>query len=103
MVQEIFAGLPGSFQPGNVEKSVSYYFTLGETKKTVQINPTECRVEDGKTIENADCVCKTSEEFFVKIWEEGYRPGLKDFMSGTIKSNAPDELKTFLKAFGKEA
>jgi len=54
-------------------------------------------------VESAQCVCKTSPEFFLKIWDEGYRPGLKDFLSGTIKSNNPNELKTFLAAFGKES
>jgi putative sterol carrier protein len=103
MIEPIFAQLPKLFQKGKVEKPITYYFSLDEDKKTVKISPSECSVEDGKTVDNADCICKTSAEFFLKIWEEGYRPGLKDFMSGTIKSNAPDELKTFLKAFGKEA
>lgn len=103
MIEKVFAQLPELFQQDKVDKSVSYYFSLDKVKKTVQISPAGCSVEDGKTVDNADCVCKTSAEFFLKIWEEGYRPGLKDFMSGTIKSNAPDELKTFLKAFGKEA
>jgi hypothetical protein len=101
MIEKIFADLPGLFQAENVSGPVSYYFSLGDVKKTVQISPSGCTVEDGNTVENADCVCKTSADFFVRIWQDGYRPGLKDFMSGTIKSNKPDELKTFLKAFGK--
>tara|TARA_Y100000589_G_scaffold313972_1_gene335941 strand:+ start:182 stop:493 length:312 start_codon:yes stop_codon:yes gene_type:complete len=103
MLEKIFAELPGLFQAESVNGPVSYYFSLGDVKKTVQISPSGCTVEDGKTIENADCVCKTSADFFIRIWQDGYRPGLKDFMSGTIKSNKPDELKTFLKAFGKDA
>jgi putative sterol carrier protein len=103
MLEKIFNELPGLFQQEKVSASVSYYFSLGDVKKTVQISPTGCIVEDGKTVDNADCVCKTSAEFFTKIWDDGYRPGLKDFMSGTIKSNKPDELKTFLKAFGKDS
>jgi hypothetical protein len=102
MLEKIFAELPGLFQAENVSGPVSYYFSLGNVKKTVQISPSGCIVEDGKMVENADCVCKTSAEFFIRIWNEGYRPGLKDFLSGIIKSNKPDELKTFLKAFGKD-
>ncbi len=71
-------------------------------KKTVVLTPEACRVEDGKTIEEVDCVCKTSSDFFLKIWNEGYRPGMGDFMSGKIKSNNPLTLKDFLAAFGKE-
>lgn len=103
MVEKIFAGLSQLFKPESVTAAVSFYFSLGEIKKTVQISPEKCIVEDGKTVESADCVCKTSPEFFLKIWDDGYRPGLKDFMSGTIKSNNPNELKTFLAAFGKES
>ena len=103
MLEKIFTELPQSFNPKTTTTTRSYYFTLGDTKKTVQLSPDGCTVEDGKTVDNADCVCKTSPEFFIKIWDEGYRPGLKDFMSGTIKSNNPNELKTFLAAFGKES
>ncbi len=103
MVEKVFSELPELFRPESVKAAVSYYFSLGEIKKTVQLSPEKCVVEDGKTVESADCVCKTSTEFFLKIWDDGHRPGLKDFMSGTIKSNNPNELKTFLAAFGKES
>lgn len=102
MVDKIFAELSALYQADRAEVPFSYYFSLGEIKKTVRFSADGCSVEDGKTIDNADCVCKTSPEFFLKIWEEGYRPGLKDFMSGTIKSNSPNDLKKFLAAFGKE-
>ena len=101
MLAEIFAGLPGTYVPGVVTDPLSIYFTLGETKKTVQLLPDNCLVEDGKTIENADCVCKTSPEFFLRIWQDGYRPGMKDFLTGTIKSNNPGALQIFLRCFGK--
>lgn len=102
MIEKIFNDLPTLFQQSTVKSSVSYYFSLDDTKKTVKISPEGCTVENGKTIETADCVCKTSADFFLKIWNDGYRPGLKDFMSGTIKSNNPNELKKFLAAFGRE-
>lgn len=101
MVEDIFAGLGDTFVQGAVEKPISFYFSLGDIKKTVQLGPDSCEVSDGKVLENADCVCKTSPEFFLKIWQEDYRPGMKDFLSGTIKSNNPNELKDFLRGFGK--
>lgn len=103
MLAEIFTNLPESFVPGTVTGPVSYYFTLGELKKTVRVTSDACTVEDGRTLENADCVCKTSPEFFLRIWQEGYRPGMKDFLSGTIKSNNPGALQGFLRCFGKDA
>ena len=62
---------------------------------------TAASVHDGKLTEDADCICKTSGEIFNKIWNEGFRPGIMDFMSGKIKSNAPQLLQQFLEAFGK--
>ncbi len=103
MIDAIFAELPAAFVPGTVTKPTSFYFSLGDHKKSVRITPTECVVSDGKTVDNADCVCKTSPEFFLKIWQEGYRPGMKDFLSGTIKSNNPTALQDFLRSFGREA
>lgn len=101
MIDTIFAEMEAAFRADQVKTAVSYYFSLGDSKKTVQLSPENCTVTDGKTVDQADCVCKTSPDFFIKIWNEGYRPGLKDFLSGTIKSNNPDKLKDFLAAFGK--
>lgn len=103
MIDEIFASLPQSFVTGSLGEQMSFYFSLGESKKTVVLDKDSCSVSDGKTVETADCVCKTSPEFFVKIWDEGYRPGMKDFLSGTIKSNDPGKLQVFLKCFGKQS
>ena len=103
MVEEIFASLNGSFVEGAVTKPITFYFSLGDTKKTVQLTPESCEVTDGKAVDSADCVCKTSPEFFVKIWDEDYRPGMKDFLSGTIKSNNPNALQDFLRSFGRPA
>jgi len=103
MVEHIFAVLSDSFVPGTVGEQTSYYFSLGDIKKTVILSADTCSVSNGRTVESADCVCKTSPEFFEKIWEEGYRPGLGDFLSGTIKSNNPEALQLFLKAFGKKS
>jgi len=103
MIEELFDRLPEAFVAGVVDAPVSFYFTLGETKRTVYVAPDACRVETGKTVDNADCVCKTSPEFFLRIWQDDYRPGMKDFFSGTIKSNNPGALQTFLRCFGKKA
>ena len=103
MLDSIFTDLPQSFVPGTFSKPMSFYFSLGEVKKSVQCTADSCTVTDGRTVENADCVCKTSQEFFLKIWEENYRPGMKDFMTGTIKSNNPSALQEFLRGFGKDS
>ncbi len=74
---------------------------MDEVKKTVLLSPDMCVVKEGKVIEEADCVCITSTDLFVRIWNEGYRPGLNDFLSGDIKSNNPSLLQEFIAAFGK--
>jgi hypothetical protein len=102
MIETIFAGLADNFVAGTVDEPTSYYFSLEDHKKTVYLTAESCLVEDGRTVAEADCVCKTSVEFFIRIWQDGYRPGLADFLSGTIKSNNPTALQTFLSAFGKQ-
>lgn len=102
MIDDIFRQMPNSFVTACAPKTTSYYFSMGDCKKTVVLSATECVVTDGRAVDNADCVCKTSPEFFCKIWDEGYKPSMKDFLSGTIKSNDPDSLRLFLKCFGKD-
>jgi len=101
MIEEIFASLGEAFQAGKVATQQVYYFSIDNVKKTVTLGPDQVLVENGKTVEAADCVCKTSTDFFLKIWQEGYRPGMADFMSGAIKSNNPFALQAFLAAFDK--
>lgn len=101
MVAEIFSGMDADFQTGVVTKPLSFYFSIGEVKQTVFLTPESCRVLVGKQTEAADCVCKMAEDLFLRIWQEGYQPGLKDFLTGAIKSNDPEALKIFLAAFGK--
>ncbi len=102
MIETIFSSLKSSYSSGVIDTETSFYFSIDDIKKTVVLTPDKCRVENGKTIEEVDCVCKTNSDFFLKIWNEGYRPGMGDFMSGKIKSNNPLTLKDFLAAFGKE-
>ena len=101
MIAAIFSGLEGSYASGEIEAETSFYFSIDDIKRTVVLTPETCRVDEGKTIEEVDCVCKTDTDFFLKIWNDGYRPGMTDFMSGKIKSNDPLTLKDFLAAFGK--
>jgi putative sterol carrier protein len=102
MVEEIFGRLSEAFIASSVKLPTSYYFSLDDMKKTVFLDPNGCTVKDGRAVSEADCVCKTSKDFFLKIWNEGYRPGMKDFFSGTIKSNNPNALRNFLVSFGKD-
>jgi putative sterol carrier protein len=102
MIDKIFASLPDSFVPGVIEEPLVYYFSLGAAKKTVRVDGQSCTVEDGRTVDEADCVCKTDETFFVSIWSDGFRPSMGDFLSGKIKSNNPTALQLFLQAFGKQ-
>lgn len=101
MINEIFADMKTSYKKGVFGHRTSFYFSIDEVKKTIIFDGEGYAVEDGKTVEDADCVCKTDKELFRKIWFEGYQPGMKDFFSGAIKSNAPQLLQQFMQAFGK--
>jgi hypothetical protein len=101
MQEDIFATMRKSYQKGVFSVPTTFYFSIDDIRKTVTLDAENCLIEDGKTVENADCVCKTSAAMFNRIWNEGYRPGIMDFMGGTIKSNAPQLLPQLLVAFGK--
>ncbi len=99
----LFEELERRFQPGVLDKPVSYYFTLGEdaeAKWTVQVSPSDCKVANGKPSGgSADCVLKTNVEMFSRIVREGYTPSPPEFFSGTIKTNDPSLLITFQRVF----
>jgi putative sterol carrier protein len=101
MQEEIFSTLQQQYQKGIFTVPTTFYFSIDDIKKTVTLDAKNCTVEEGKTVEEADCVCKTSQEMFSRIWNDGYRPGIMDFMGGAIKSNDPQLLQQLLVAFGR--
>jgi hypothetical protein len=101
MIDNILAQLTSQFQQGIFPVETTFYFTVDDIKKTVTLNSSTCLIQEGKTVPEADCVCKTTSEMFAKIWNDGYRPSIMDFMGGKIKTNAPHLLQQFLTAFGK--
>lgn len=100
-VSKVFERLPKLFEKANVKQDRSFYFSLGDAEKwTVILTKEKCTVKQGKT-EDADCFFKASEEMFLDVWTGKYTPGVKDFMTGAIKSNNPTLLKEFVGAFRK--
>jgi len=99
----LFGELEAKFRAGELQKPVSFYFSLGadeQGKWTVRVDGKTCEVRPGKPEGGtADCVLKTSPEFFTKIVREAYVPSPADFMSGAIKSNDVALLVTFQKVF----
>lgn len=101
MEQEIFSSLQASYRKGVFPEPTTFYFSVDDIGKTLTLDNDGCHIQDGKTVEEVDCVCTTSTKMLQKIWYEGYRPGIMDFLGGAIKSNAPHLLQQFLRAFGK--
>lgn len=99
-VPEIFESMKAGYKKGSMSDDRSYYFSLDDYKYTVTFSNDKIKVEEGKTVDEADCVLKTSAEMFSKIWD-GYKPGMMDFMSGKIKTNNPTLLQDFAGAFTK--
>jgi putative sterol carrier protein len=97
-VPEIFESMNKAYKKGGIKEDRTYYFSLDDYKYTVTFEQDKIKVEEGKTVEEADCVLKTSPDMFVKMWE-GYKPSMMDFMSGKIKSNNPTLLQDFAGAF----
>jgi putative sterol carrier protein len=99
-VSKVFEKLPKMFQKGAVTKDRTFYFSLGDDEKwTVALTKDKCTVTEGKPDQDADCFFKASEKMFLDVWKGEYTPGVKDFMTGAIKSNNPMLLKEFVSAF----
>ena len=100
-LEVLFEELPGRFQPAEVEKPLSWYFSLGgENRWTVAIDQEKCVIARGRpTGGKADCVVKTSPEIITKIIRQAYVPEVPEFVSGKIKTNEIPLLMAFSKVF----
>lgn len=101
-LQGIFSYLQDRFQKDVVNDAITYYFSLGqgpETKWTVKVDKESCSIVNEKT-GPADCIMKTDVAMFTRIVRENYMPEPADFFSGTIKTNDPELLVSFVQVFG---
>lgn len=101
MQEDIFRILQENYRKGVFKVPTTFHFAIGDINKTLTLDAEGCRIEDGKTVDKVDCVCRTSAAMLEKIWNEGYRPGFRDFMSGAVSSNSPQLLRRLLLAFGR--
>ena len=97
--QEIFDQMSGRFVAARCDRARSYYFSVGDFKYTVLVSPDGCKVASGKTVENADCVLKTTPKIFEKMVLHGKLPGPMDVARGKIKTNDPNGLKALRELF----
>lgn len=86
-IPQLFAAMPSHYRAGRIDRAMSYYFSIGDHKYTVKVDATTCVVEEGKTIENANCVLKTTPELFEKMVIHGKMPGPIDIARGKVKTN----------------
>ena len=102
-IDSIFEELEEMFDAEQVDKKLSFYFSLGNVdhqKWTVIVDPQSCVIRPGRPSGDADCVIKTSPELFRRIVQESYVPSFDEFISGAIKTNSPDLLMRFQTVFG---
>lgn len=93
-IARVFESMPARYRKGSVTVATTFYFSVGEDKFTVFIDPDACRVERGKVVEQADVVLKTTPELFESMVVHGKMPGAMDIMRGRIKTNDPARLQT---------
>ena len=67
-----------------------------EAKWTVQVTPERCLIVNDKLDGRADCVFKTDAKTFTKIIKDHYIPDVSEFLNGTVKTNNPELLTTFI-------
>ncbi|MED5372412.1 MAG: hypothetical protein VX899_15435 [Myxococcota bacterium] len=97
-VTKIFESMPGRYIPGKVAKAMTYYFSVGDEKWTVAMDPEKCSASPGKP-ENADVVLKCDPKLFTNMVLKGKMPGPLDIARGKIKTNDPSALQSLMTAF----
>jgi long-chain acyl-CoA synthetase len=99
-VAAAFEGLAKRYDPERIERSVSWYFSLGEVKYSVAVTAEECTVQPGRpSTGSADCVIKATPDMINRLICEGYVPTPAEFMSGAIKTNDIPLLIEFSRVF----
>ncbi|MEM3086859.1 MAG: hypothetical protein QXO51_00170 [Halobacteria archaeon] len=99
-VAQVFLDMKRVFVPGKLRRDATYYFSIGEGNKwTVVAGPKKVVVKKGKLTENADCVLKADRGMFLRMIHKGYIPNFIDFQLGFVKTNRPEMLAEFGKAF----
>ena len=98
-VPSIFEIMPSRFKKGSAAGPRTFYFSIGEHKYTVHVDPEDCRVEKGKTVDNADVVLKTTPQIFERMVIQGKAPGALDIARGKIKTNDPGGLQALRTMF----
>jgi hypothetical protein len=86
-IRAIFEQMAARYQPGSVEKTVSFYFSVGSQKWTATLHPDRCEVREGRHTHRADCVLKCEPKLFSQMVLDGKRPGPFDIARGKIKTN----------------
>ncbi len=99
-VHTIFTTLQNQYQTGKVNTETTYYFSIGSDKYTLFARPDGCEVQQGKTIENADCVIKADPKLFSDMVLKGKKPGMMAIASGKIKFSDMNLVMKLQELFG---
>ncbi|HEV8324807.1 MAG TPA: AMP-binding protein [Myxococcota bacterium] len=102
MLRALFGDLEKRFQPKEVDRELTYYFSLGDEpgcKWTIIASPQRCTIVEGKQRDQADCVLKTTPDVFSRLMTERDVP-VTLFTSQAAKTNNVELLLTFRQAFG---
>lgn len=100
-IASLFEAAEARFEPGRVGRDLTFYFSLGHgpgERWTVWVGPERFAARQGKHVERADCVVKTTMRTFLRVAREGHIPGPLDFLSGRIRSNDPLLLRELQRA-----
>ena len=92
-IATIFRTMPERYKPGVLSGTRSYYFSIGDFKYTVELDADKCTVSEGKTVQQADVVLKTTPKIFERLVLESKLPGALDIARGRFKTNDPSGLQ----------
>ena len=98
-ITEIFEALPDRYVPGQIDRPLRAYFSVGTEKWCVELTPEKATAQQGRPAGSADFVLKVDPKLFQRMVLEGRRPGPIDIARGKIKTNDVALLKRLPELF----
>lgn len=96
---ELISTFQRRYIPGRIDRTLTWYFSVGDEKHTMVLTPTTCTITPGKP-DHADCVVKADPEVFVRLVRDGKQPGPLDIARGRFKTNDVGLLLKLRACFG---
>jgi len=98
-ISSLLGALQQRYKPGQVQRTMSFYFSVEDHKYTLICYPERCEVLPGPSTTKADIVVKCTTLLFEKVFLKREMPGPLDIARGRFRTNDPVGLRKLEQLF----